>query len=76
MSVKRRSDSCGGVRTRLPANGPQTFKKRALEIADKAQNTRTVQQEGDGNDFMTGLDETERHRKYRMHTDAFFFAVY
>lgn len=37
-----------------------TFKKRALEIADKAQNTRAVQQGGDSGDFMSGLDETER----------------
>ncbi|KAK1028938.1 DNA replication protein [Friedmanniomyces endolithicus] len=37
-----------------------TFKKRALEIADKAQNTRTAQQGGDSGDFMSGLDETER----------------
>jgi len=31
-----------------------------LEIADKAQNTRTAQQGGDSGDFMSGLDETER----------------
>ncbi|TKA75252.1 hypothetical protein B0A55_05755 [Friedmanniomyces simplex] len=37
-----------------------TFKQRALEIADKAQNTRTAQQGGDSGDFMSGLDETER----------------
>ncbi|WPH00128.1 Hypothetical protein R9X50_00295100 [Acrodontium crateriforme] len=37
-----------------------TFKKRAHEIADKAQNTRGVQQGGDSNDFVMGLDETER----------------
>ncbi|EMC98308.1 hypothetical protein BAUCODRAFT_32327 [Baudoinia panamericana UAMH 10762] len=39
----------------------ETFKQRALEIADKAQNTRSAQQSGgDGTDFMRGLDETER----------------
>ncbi|EGP88746.1 unnamed protein product [Zymoseptoria tritici ST99CH_3D1] len=36
-----------------------TFKQRSLEIADKAQNTRNVQQ-GSDNEFMSGLDETER----------------
>ena len=40
----------------------QTFKKRALEIADKAQNTRTVHQGDGGSDFMSGLDDTERQR--------------
>lgn len=35
-----------------------TFKKRAVEIADKAGNTRNVQ--SDGSDFIRGLDETER----------------
>ncbi|QIW98700.1 hypothetical protein AMS68_004218 [Peltaster fructicola] len=35
-----------------------TFKKRTAEIADKASNTRNVQ--SDGNDFVMGLDETER----------------
>jgi hypothetical protein len=44
----------------------QTFKKRALEIVDKAQNTRTVQQ-GDGSgDLMSTLDETERRCKYLL----------
>ncbi|KAF2765858.1 GINS complex, Psf3 component [Teratosphaeria nubilosa] len=38
-----------------------TFKQRALEIADKAQNTRTTQQGGsDASDFMSGLDDAER----------------
>ncbi|KAK3707936.1 DNA replication protein [Vermiconidia calcicola] len=37
-----------------------TFKKRALEIADKAQNTRTVQQGDGSSDFMSSLDESER----------------
>ncbi|KAK3724784.1 DNA replication protein [Vermiconidia calcicola] len=40
-----------------------TFKKRALEIADKAQNTRTVQQGDGSSDFMSSLDESERQRK-------------
>ncbi|KAF2162795.1 hypothetical protein M409DRAFT_26650 [Zasmidium cellare ATCC 36951] len=35
-----------------------TFKQRALEIADKAANTRTTQQGGD--EFLRGLDENER----------------
>ncbi|KAI7089227.1 hypothetical protein KC356_g2646 [Hortaea werneckii] len=39
----------------------ETFKQRALEIADKSQNTRAaMSQAGDGADFMSGLDETER----------------
>lgn len=46
----------------------QTFKKRALEIADKAQNTRTVQQGGDSGDFMGGLDETERQCTCQSYT--------
>ncbi|KAK5119726.1 hypothetical protein LTR85_007302 [Meristemomyces frigidus] len=37
-----------------------TFKQRALEIADKSQNTRSTQQGGDSGDFMGGLDEMER----------------
>lgn len=46
------------------ANHGQTFKKRALEIADKAQNTRGAQQ-GDGSvDFLSTLDETERSREW------------
>ncbi|KAK3624199.1 DNA replication protein [Elasticomyces elasticus] len=40
-----------------------TFKTRALLISDRAQNTKTAQQQGgDGSDFMGGLDETERAR--------------
>ncbi|KAK4502405.1 hypothetical protein PRZ48_005830 [Zasmidium cellare] len=35
-----------------------TFKQRALEIADKAANTRTTQQGGD--EFLRGLEESER----------------
>ncbi|KAK5174039.1 DNA replication protein [Saxophila tyrrhenica] len=42
----------------------ETFKARALEIADKAQNTRTVQQGDGSSDFMNTLDEDERQRKY------------
>lgn len=38
----------------------QTFKQRALEISDKAQNTRTVQASGGSTDFMSTLDEAER----------------
>ncbi|RMY90577.1 hypothetical protein D0862_09927, partial [Hortaea werneckii] len=39
----------------------ETFKQRALEIADKSQNTRAaMSQAGDSADFMSGLDETER----------------
>lgn len=34
-----------------------------MEIADKAQNTRQVQQGGEGNEFLGGLDEAERQRK-------------
>lgn len=45
---------------------PQTFKLRALSIADKAQNTRAVQQGSDGNDFAAGLDETERACECRV----------
>lgn len=37
----------------------QTFKQRALEISDRAQNTRQAPGGGD-NDFMKGLDEAER----------------
>ncbi|KAK5118801.1 hypothetical protein LTR62_000010 [Meristemomyces frigidus] len=37
-----------------------TFKQRALEIADKAQNTRAALQSGEGNEFIGGMDETER----------------
>ena len=46
----------------------QTFKQRALEIADKAQNTRTVSQGDGSHDFMGGLDETERQRESRHDT--------
>ncbi|KAK5682761.1 DNA replication protein [Elasticomyces elasticus] len=43
----------------------QTFKTRALLISDRAQNTKTAQQQGgDGSDFMGGLDETERARNH------------
>ncbi|PPJ55011.1 hypothetical protein CBER1_05658 [Cercospora berteroae] len=37
-----------------------SFKQRAMEIADKAQNSRQVQQGGEGNEFLGGLDEAER----------------
>ncbi|KAM0716759.1 hypothetical protein Q7P37_008204 [Cladosporium fusiforme] len=36
----------------------ETFKKRAIEIADKASNSRNLVSEG--GDWMKGLDETER----------------
>lgn len=36
----------------------ETFKQRSVEIADKASNTRNVQ--NSGNEFVLGLDETER----------------
>ncbi|EME45000.1 hypothetical protein DOTSEDRAFT_70896 [Dothistroma septosporum NZE10] len=35
----------------------KTFKERALEIADKAQNTRSM---GEGDEFMRGLERAER----------------
>ncbi|KAK3075010.1 DNA replication protein [Teratosphaeriaceae sp. CCFEE 6253] len=38
----------------------ETFKQRAFEISDRAQNTRTAQHGGESGDFMSGLDETER----------------
>jgi GINS complex subunit 3 len=47
----------------------QTFKKRALEIADKAQNSSHVQQGGGGNRFMESLDESERQRACRDFRD-------
>lgn len=37
-----------------------------MEIADKAQNTRTVQQGAGSGDFLGTLDETERSRKYHF----------
>ncbi|KAI5361889.1 putative GINS complex, subunit Psf3, GINS subunit, domain A, GINS complex, subunit Psf3 superfamily [Septoria linicola] len=37
-----------------------SFKQRALEIADKAQNSRSVQHGSGGDEFMNGLDQTER----------------
>jgi GINS complex subunit 3 len=37
---------------------PQTFKKRAAEIADHAHNPKGAM--GEGADFLRGLDETER----------------
>ncbi|KAK4623694.1 DNA replication complex GINS protein PSF3 [Fulvia fulva] len=35
----------------------KTFRERALEIADKAQNTRSM---GEGDEFMRGLERSER----------------
>ncbi|KAF1821983.1 GINS complex, Psf3 component [Dissoconium aciculare CBS 342.82] len=46
-----------------------SFKIRAFEIADKAQNTRAVQHGADGNEFTNGLDETER-RLFRAAHDG------
>ncbi|RMX83723.1 hypothetical protein D0869_05103 [Hortaea werneckii] len=46
----------------------ETFRQRALEIADKSQNTRAaMSQAGDSADFMSGLDETERQRTSFLH---------
>jgi hypothetical protein len=40
----------------------QTYKARAALIADQAHNPRGAL--GEGADFMRGLDENERQRKY------------
>ena len=43
------------------ADGQKTFKNRAAEIADHANNTQSAL--GEGGDFLRGLDEMERQRK-------------
>jgi GINS complex subunit 3 len=42
----------------------QTFKARAAVIADQAHNPRGAL--GEGADFMRGLDENERQRKWHL----------
>lgn len=42
----------------LTAMTPQTFRRRASEIADHAHNSRGAL--GEGVEFLRGLDETER----------------
>ena len=49
-------------------NNQQTFKTRAAVIADQAHNPRGAL--GEGADFMRGLDENERQRKYALMADA------
>ena len=41
----------------------QSFKTRAISIADQAHNPRGAL--GEGAEFMRGLDESERQRKYQ-----------
>ncbi|KAF2478439.1 hypothetical protein BDY17DRAFT_258930, partial [Neohortaea acidophila] len=53
-----------------------TFQKRAMEIADKAQNTRTVQQGAGSGDFLGTLDETERSRNRLANECAVFRAAH
>ncbi|PGG99389.1 GINS complex subunit 3 [Blastomyces parvus] len=49
----------------------ETFKKRAMEIADHAHNSRGAL--GDGVEFLRGLDETERQCESILHSYTFIF---
>lgn len=48
----------------------QAFKIRAAEIADHAHNSRGAV--GEGAEFLRGLDEWERQRKWAPVTSMFF----
>jgi len=52
----------------LCLSGSQTFKKRAMEIADHAHNPQGAL--GDGAEFLRGLDETERQLFRVAHDSA------
>lgn len=55
---------CSTSRCDSLADFIETFKARAAVIADQAHNPRGAL--GEGADFMRGLDENERQRKYQF----------